>query len=164
MKLRLLLTETCNRSCDGCCNKDWDLSALPVCEDFTPYDMIILTGGEPMLFPLQVKETIRQIRQQTPAPIVLYTARPTQELAAMLLTGALNGVTLTLHKQRDIKPFQNLREALGMGSPTLRLNVFAGISLHGVETSGWKVRAGMKWIKDCPLPDDEVFMRLAESC
>ena len=26
--LRLLLWEECNRTCQGCCNKDWDLSSL----------------------------------------------------------------------------------------------------------------------------------------
>ena len=50
-KLRLLLFEECNRSCPGCCNRDWDLQPLPVCYDLPPYRIILLTGGEPMLYP-----------------------------------------------------------------------------------------------------------------
>ena len=49
-KLRLLLLDDCNRNCPGCCNRDWDLQALPLCQDYTPYRLIMLTGGEPMLY------------------------------------------------------------------------------------------------------------------
>lgn len=44
-KLRLLLHEECNRNCKGCCNKDWDLNALEIEDDFTDYDEILITGG-----------------------------------------------------------------------------------------------------------------------
>ena len=64
-KLRLLLFETCNRSCEGCCNKDWDLTSLSVCTDYTPYREILLTGGEPLLQPELVVQAIREIREQT---------------------------------------------------------------------------------------------------
>jgi molybdenum cofactor biosynthesis enzyme MoaA len=50
-KLRLLVTERCARSCSGCCNHDWDLAALPTCESYAGYDEVLLTGGEPMLYP-----------------------------------------------------------------------------------------------------------------
>ena len=46
MKLRLVLFEACDRCCPGCCNHDWDLKNLPVCTDYTPYEMIMLTGGQ----------------------------------------------------------------------------------------------------------------------
>jgi molybdenum cofactor biosynthesis enzyme MoaA len=42
-KLRLLVTSECNRSCSGCCNKEWDLDKLPVCESYKDYDEIYLT-------------------------------------------------------------------------------------------------------------------------
>ncbi len=41
-KLRLLLFEECTRSCPGCCNRDWDLQSLPVCRDYSPYQLIML--------------------------------------------------------------------------------------------------------------------------
>ena len=54
-KLRLLLTENCNRECKGCCNTDWDIKNLPeisadeiINENF---DLIMITGGEPLLYP-----------------------------------------------------------------------------------------------------------------
>ena len=67
-KLRLLLFEECGRNCPGCCNRDWDLQALPVCQDFTPYQIIMLTGGEPMLHPEIIHSAVTEIRRQTKAP------------------------------------------------------------------------------------------------
>lgn len=72
-KLRLLLLDDCNRNCPGCCNRDWDLQALPLCQDYTPYRLIMLTGGEPMLYPEIIREAIAAIRRQTNVPIYLYT-------------------------------------------------------------------------------------------
>ena len=65
-KLRLLFTKDCNRNCPGCCNKDWDLDSLPVCTDFTPYDLVMITGGEPMLYPERLLHLIRRIREENP--------------------------------------------------------------------------------------------------
>jgi hypothetical protein len=45
-------------------------------------------------------------------------------------------------------------------SKSLRLNVFHGISLKGIDTSCWIIKKDMKWIKNCPLPKDEVLKRL----
>jgi hypothetical protein len=42
---------------------------------------------------------------------------------------------------------------------SLRLNVFKGVSLAELNLSCWKVKPNIKWIKNCPLPEDEVFMR-----
>jgi len=39
------------------------------------------------------------------------------------------------------------------------LNVFKGISLDGIDLSLWKVKENMTWIRDCPLPDNEEFLR-----
>ena len=49
MKLRLLVTEECNRHCPGCCNNNWDLKSLSVCKSYRDYEQILITGGEPLL-------------------------------------------------------------------------------------------------------------------
>jgi hypothetical protein len=44
----------------------------------------------------------------------------------------------------------------------MRLNVFEGVTIpEDTDLSLWKVKEQMVWIKDCPLPQDEVFMRLS---
>lgn len=162
MKLRLLLLDECNRSCKGCCNKDWNLDALPVCESFAGYESIMLTGGEPMLVPDTITHVVQRIRAETDAPIHLYTAwREDPWHLASILT-RVDGLTLTLHTRKDTESLRLLVEiiqATGIKNKSLRLNVFHGISTGDIDLSAWHVKKNIRWVKDCPLPADEVFMR-----
>jgi len=106
LKLRLLLWEECNRSCSGCCNKDWNLAVLPVCSDYGSHDLIMLTGGEPMLKPHVLLQIIKEIRQQTAALIYVYTANVDDLDAAFAVLEAVDGITLTLHEQSDVDNMQ----------------------------------------------------------
>lgn len=170
-KLRLLLTENCNRNCEGCCNKDWDLKTLPVCKSYEGYSEIMFTGGEPMLYPELLWNTIGDARIENPnAKMILYTAylEDFEELAALIYF-TLDGLTLTLHTKEDVPKFIAFVEyCKAKGVPMwewgckLRLNVFAECEyIPSDEIAGdWKIKNGMEWIKDCPLPENEVLMRL----
>ena len=160
--LRLLMFEECQRKCEGCCNNDWDLSKLPIVESYQNFDMIVLTGGEPMLAPRFLVETCAAIRKETEAPIILYTAKSKRVVDLLAVLHWVDGVTLTLHEQYDVfgfLAFNKLYQILPYRK-SMRLNVFSNVDLSGVNTDGWDVHAGMKWIKNCPLPENEVFMRL----
>ena len=161
-KLRLLLFDTCNRSCAGCCNKGYDLEGLPVLQDFSSWDEVYLTGGEPMLNPALVFETI--CRFHATARHYLYTAKVGDLPAVLSLLTFLAGLTLTLHDQGDVAPFLVLNERLLRSlNPrwSLRLNVFRGVTIpEGTDLSLWQVKPDMVWVKDCPIPEGEVFMRL----
>lgn len=163
-KLRLLLFEACNRNCTGCCNKDWDLKSLSYCTDYTPYSEILLTGGEPMLKPDLVIRVVEKIRRQTTAPIILYTADLTKPLWLFLIAPNIDGLTVTLHEPNDALAFKafdkQFKPPMRM-LDRLRLNVFKEVG--AVEAKPyWKVKPDMEWIKNCPLPDGEVFMRYKE--
>lgn len=162
MKLRLLLLEECNRKCKGCCNKGYDLKALPVCTSYEGYDEILLTGGEPLLNPTLIINTVKDIiAQNDTANIYVYTAKtkPAHSLCEILQW--VDGLTLTLHTRKDLEPFIFFNDILcDTEAKSLRLNVFRGISLRGIDLSRWIIRKNIKWIKDCPIPQDEVFMRL----
>lgn len=50
-KARVLVTQKCNKSCDGCCNKSNILDSMVTItsiDDLTCYDEIMITGGEPV--------------------------------------------------------------------------------------------------------------------
>lgn len=163
--LRLLLFEDCNRSCEGCCNKQWDLSKLPVVSDFTPYDEIILTGGEPMLKPEIVFRTIRMIRNQNiSARIILYTAMTDKANTLLFILENLDGLTITLHDEQDILPYIAFRMLIDRyrfnNAKSLRLNVFSGVDARRYANEDWQIKDNIEWLEDCPLPDNEVFMRL----
>lgn len=168
MKLRLLLFEDCNRRCKGCCNKDWDLSILPVVKHYSKYERIMLTGGEPMLHPDIVLKTIASIRLENPKiPIYVYTAKVDGAQTMDVLRSA-DGFTVTLHEQADaimFLRFDSERRGLRINKKSLRLNIFEGVTIYPsllaeLASEGWKIKKNMKWIKNSPLPTDEVFMRL----
>lgn len=158
-KLRLLLTDKCNRKCDGCCNKDWNLEEIPVCKDFSKYDLIMLTGGEPMLNIGMILSAIEEIRESTNAPIYLYTAKLDDVDDALLVLGQVNGMTITLHEQSDVEHFKLFKKYASLDEKSMRLNVFDCVDISGVDTSEFIVKDNITWIKDCPLPKDEEFMR-----
>lgn len=160
-KLRLLLFEACNRNCEGCCNKDWDLASLPTCTDYTPYREILLTGVEPLLKPKLVVQAIREIREQTSAPIILYTADLTQPLWLFLISDLIDGLTITLHDAAAVPLFNEFDKRFLPSEKLkkrLRLNVFKEADAVTAKPH-WQVKPDMEWIKDCPLPEGEVFMR-----
>lgn len=156
-KLRLLLFEECNRNCQGCCNKDWDLKSIPVCKDFTPYRLIMLTGGEPMLHPEVILDAVSAIRAQTTAPIYLYTAMVNDALDDVM--SYIDGAVITLHSPADIEPFERFdRTAHNLFGKSLRLNIFEEVG-DVVSSPLWRRKEHMEWIPNCPLPNGEVLMR-----
>ena len=166
-KLRLILTEECHRECEGCCNKDWDLASLPRETDFAQYDMILLTGGEPMLDRDRTLSIIKRIHSQSPARLILYTAKIDDALAVIDVLHHLHGMTITLHAQEDAVYFQQLVGTIEGFSPlekrvrtkSLRLNIFKGVEVQWPTPSMWQVKRDCEWIKDCPLPEGEVLKR-----
>lgn len=165
-KLRLLLFSDCDRACPGCCNKDWDLDALPVCDSYEGYDEVLITGGEPLLKPGITRMVIRQIRQENPkAKIYIYTAKLDDKETALDVLKMCDGFTLTLHEQADVQNFVFFHAAIPdelFENRSLRLNVFKGLDLFCGD-GGWESRFNLEWKNDCPLPADEVFMRLSAS-
>lgn len=169
-KLRLLLTDKCNRNCAGCCNKDWDLSALPVesLENLSQYDCIMLTGGEPLLNPERVIAVSIIARMEGfTGQIYLYTAMSQPITSILSVMGFIDGVTFTIHKKTDVFEFYDMNARLryydNIKSKSLRLNVFKGVELVDFECGDrdrlWSIKKDMEWIKNCPLPKDEVFKR-----
>jgi hypothetical protein len=94
----------------------------------------------------------------------MYTAKPTPAANLLLTLWELDGLTLTLHEQKDVAAFQTLQLWRGhyaklVSDKSLWLNYFSDkVSLRNVNTMGWKLRP-LQWEEDCPLPENEVFMR-----
>jgi len=163
-KLRLLFTSLCNRNCSGCCNKDWNLEKLPKCDSYLGYDEILITGGEPLLFIDELLILIKKIREENyEAKIYVYTAQLDRLEEVLPFT---DGVTITLHEQKDYLEFnkflkRNIPNLYNWRNKSLRLNIFKGIQTDYI-TELFKVKDEIEWIKDCPLPEGEIFMKLIE--
>jgi len=163
-KLRLLLFEKCDRNCDGCCNKDWDLSSLETEDNFNQYDIVMLTGGEPMLSTSIIIDTVYKIRKQSNALVYLYTAKTEPTSLLINILSIIDGVTITLHEQNDVSKFLILNDALikipNINDKSLRLNIFDNINIDTSKLYLWAIKDKIKWIKNCPLPENEVFKRV----
>lgn len=169
--LRLLLTDLCGRNCPGCCNHQWDLTKLAVCKDFTPYKMVILTGGEPMLKPDLITGAIRRIKEQnTTAHIILYTADVTDLPVLTTILPLLDGITVTVHHMDDWIPLYQFDKALKDAGTadrlSLRLNIFDEAQTKSPKCQydrylgcNWTIKDHITWIPNCPLPVNETFMR-----
>jgi len=127
------------------------------------FSEIILTGGEPMVAVPLIYKTIEDIRGVTDdTPIYLYTANLKEPYIAILILGMIEGMTVTLHDQVDVKYFRRFTALLEEYKDTksLRLNIFKGVDITSVDTTGWVIKDDIVWLDPCPVPEDEVFMRL----
>jgi hypothetical protein len=159
--------------CDGCCNKQPEFAKdkVPVFNnDYRGYDTIIITGGEPMLFPDMVRGMIHEIRTQNPtAKIILYTAYSYNVMDLLGMLHYVNGITLTLHDDLDLLTFEDLNifmlhsrwwSVVEQNKVSLRLNVFKPLDVSSLDTRLWDVREGVEWKENCPLPDGEELYKL----
>ena len=170
-KLRLLITTACPRNCKLCCNKSWNFDKLPVVETFD-YKEIMITGGEPGLIPGSVSNLARSIKTTAKATgaevpkVYVYTAISNKKTIFTILP-CVDGIVLTIHDKADIPDFIALNDHLLKNVDifscySLRLNIFNRKMLPaGIDLSMWKVKE-IHWIKDCPVPADEDFKRIAK--
>ena len=157
-ELRLFMWANCHKTCTMCCNQYWDLDALPDCEDYSPYDVISITGGEPLIDTRTIHNVIRQIRKTSKAEIYIYTAK-VDELADMLpVVYAADGLTVTLHDPEDAAPLQRLADAIVGIDRSLRANIFKGVHVPG-NLPGWVVKWDKVYVANAPLPKSETLMR-----
>ena len=166
-KLRLLVTSKCPHKCPMCCNNQFNLLDLPVV-DRLDYNEVMITGGEPLLFPTRVTQLVNGMRHLCGATtkFYVYTSIP-KALIFLHVLEAVDGIVLTPHDKNAVMSFIELNGYL-LAKPeltynkSLRLNLFADIREQlpaSIDLSHWNVK-DMEWIKDCPVPEGEDFRRL----
>lgn len=153
-KLRLLVTTKCPNKCPMCCNNSWDFSKLPVVEHFN-YKEIMITGGEPLLFPEKLAnlaesiKTVQKLAYGNKGKLFLYTA-----LADMLpnYIRYFDGVVYTPHSVNDVHSLLEANNFLLdykdelMESKSLRLNLFPDIKKHIFLLSSLYIYHGQKYV------------------
>lgn len=172
-KLRLLITEECVRQCPQCCNKQFNVEGIPIVEHFN-YDEIMITGGEPFLFPYDVRTMVATIRSTNKLlghripKIYVYTAPFEKRLDRIRIYQQLfaDGFTITLHHQSEVDKFVFFAKYLSqMGLDnclSLRLNLHENVTIpEKANLSKWAVKQ-ISWQKECPLPEGEDFRRIAQ--
>jgi hypothetical protein len=158
--MRLITTTHCLRNCEGCCNKDHDICGLPIVtdEDYSRHDAVMISGGEPLLFPLRLYHLLMDLKQWHPdLKTVVYGSSYTTGWAVDILTDVLDGLTWTVHEPEDIMDLLALDNIVNDKGLSLRLNVFSNVDITGLDLkAGWCIKSGIEWIKDCPVPEDKI--------
>ncbi len=154
---RVIITFRCQRSCRDCCNTYGrimkqaasisDLAAL------ANFDIVCITGGEPLLEPDYTLDIVAKIRRQHPNAIVyLYTALCTERMPDIVR--AVDGIHYTLHEgatDQDIDGFQQFQRVIsneGSGK-SFRLYVDKRVKrLVSIQPNLWKRAEVKPWLSE----------------
>ena len=166
-KLRLLVTDECDRCCEGCCNKQiWPSGILEDLGHCLNYEMIMITGGEPLKFPHLLVELLYQMRRYADRrPIILYTAIKVEKSEFLQIMFYLDGLTFTIHDKAGWDDFIIINKWLTTNPRRLqkRVNIFRDVEIPEVpyvlSLYGWDVKF-ISWVDNCPIPEGETFLRL----
>lgn len=171
-KLRLLVTANCLNRCPLCCNKQFNVNDIPVVDRWD-YEEIMITGGEPMLYPDRLERLCKGIREVTEQmglrpKIYLYTSRCWWNDIDRAIRYYADGIVVAPHSSDDVKIFRQTNNNLlkyrygKYLECSLRLKVFPEVRDALPENlKCWKVEHS-EWIENCPLPNGEDFRRVKE--
>ena len=73
------------------------------------YNEICITGGEPLLAPIDTLFVIKQLRKISKAKLYLYTAHY-NETALDMIAPHIDGIHYTIHKESDIDLFHYMQD------------------------------------------------------
>lgn len=178
-KARLLITQKCDKNCDGCCNKHsiFKPRVLDNLNELLNYNEVMITGGEPILCPDKIFEIIRFLNKNNfKGKIYLYSAKYSQKVYYELLQ-KIDGLHYTLHAEatdRDVSDLKELCNLIthsvfyGSSSETsFRLAIdkilYDRYDFSNIDFSGWHVIRKMEWKVDCPLPENEELLILGDA-
>lgn len=172
---RVLISERCNRDCSYCCNKQEgildNMTQVPFWfewEFFKSYEVICVTGGEPMLFPegvIMFADRVKSLYKDM--PVYMYSAQYTKKMEEVLKH--IDGVHFTIHENpssRDIIDFHKFQELIAREEnygKSFRLYVNPSIDqpLHIIPAL-WKRVEIAPWKEECPLPENETLFKWSE--
>lgn len=164
---RILITTKCNRTCHYCCNeKDAGLDDavfMESLEELDAYDAVVISGGEPMLYPKRLRELAKMIKGRRDIPIYLQSATCTKYTDDVLQY--LDGITYTVHEEaalRDVTLFQNMQDlAMRYTDKTFRLNVHDNCKQYlPICANAWHEIRFFHHKDVCPVPANETLFVL----
>lgn len=160
---RVIVTYQCNRICPGCCNsKLFNVPKISNISELKEYEEVVLTGGEPMLFPGDLLKLIKRLKRQNIAQkIFLYTACLVADEYPKILN-RIDGITVTLHANAtddDIRNLKYMSEKLYGEDLDMRLfideRVYEKYDLSNICMKTWTVVRKLKWKDKCDPAEHE---------
>lgn len=111
--IHLMVTTLCNRNCEFCCNKMYDMNDIPYVthEELCEAELICITGGEPFLFsnPNMIAKYYKD-KYDNIKKVYAYTNA--KELWDYLSNGSLcdnlDGLSISIKTKEDLQAFEIL--------------------------------------------------------
>jgi hypothetical protein len=159
---RLITTLRCFRDCGYCVNKQPIIKqAIKIrdLKEIKDYEVVCITGGEPMLDVTHTLNVIKKLRKQNPNVIVyLYTALMNSGTYEVMKR--VDGIHYTLHKganMNDVMDFERFQWLLPeFPGKSFRLYINDQVDKPmQIYPSYWTRIRSEPWIENCPLPKDE---------
>lgn len=164
---RFIVTFNCNRHCDNCCNTHESVMSKAVhvqsIWELAEFDRILITGGEPMLYPNQTAN-MAMILKGLGKEVFMYTAMYRPEMIKLM--PVLDGIHFTLHHPiqfEDLTGFYNFQHLILDWAGSYRLYIDNRIDLPvEIAPNRWKRVEVKPWLSEseCPLPPDETLVIL----
>lgn len=167
---RIITTLYCKRKCLLCCNNNIDFSLIPKIKEKEINNLsiknIVITGGEPILFPNKLFNVINKQIDRKKFKIYLYASDITETYNNLYnLFFTINGLTFTLYNQKDAYNFYKLylevlkfQDIIQENKFSLKLKIFKNdityLSHLKFLENFWDIEY-IKWTKFCPLPENE---------
>lgn len=158
---RIIITFTCNRNCNGCCNKSIEgMKSLNDISELSNYKEFIITGGEPFVLGDNLLKVINILKTFN-VPLVIYSAwySGNESLYKEILS-KIDKLTFTLHydsedNEKDIKELYELSKILPKNlSARLSLDDRFKNEFNSDYLNKWDVRK-LVWKDFCPIPENE---------
>lgn len=166
---RLIVTYDCDRNCPGCCNKTGKVKAREIysVKALGRYKEVVITGGEPFLYPRKLLKFIKQLKKvNRHCKVYIYTACLRLEYYDKILN-LVDGVTVTLHAEAtddDIRNLKYMSENLWGEPIDMRLfidtRVYDRYDLRNIKMETWDVVRKLEWKEDCKPEDNEELLYL----
>lgn len=176
---RVIVTDKCSRECPYCVNKQrgesmfWNAHPLTDVQKLLDFEMILITGGEPLLVYDRVISLLIEIRaREEDIPVILYASRNLITYQKWhRLFKFIDGVTWTIHNEkddlvheRDMQDFIDFQmNARIYKDKSFQLNLAPDLcDVYPLMPEVWSSIKIKKWLDDCPLPDNETLFILPE--
>ena len=167
-RLRLKITDKCQRSCELCSNKYFpDVEKFDFRTAFK-YKEVYLTGGEPMLDIMTVK-ALTTFFTEMKVKVFIYSSmccmKDLANWSSLICDYKLSGITFTVHELAHMHEFKRLDRLVAMETQyrkqplSLRFNRFDHFDVDYVPVFDWSIKK-TRWIENCPMPAGEDFRRL----
>lgn len=178
IKVRLITTLTCTNTCSKCCNNYLDIDKIMTFEEWIEnnsyqannIDELILTGGDPVLYPKNIKLLIKDDSFYF-TDLIIYSSvfdyKYWKTIFDMDIMEPFDGITLSIHNYAEMLNFQVLhswfkKNNIYKQNIDFRLNIFEDVKFKsGFDFYNWRVKI-VSWQDDCPVPEGEILLRLEE--